>query len=222
MSYWPKTNKNNCNPILFVHIPKAAGTSIRRWYKQTYGKLNERIHAPITHPDLITINTNMPSFTIIRNPFDRALSFYKYRKQILEIHINKLADKNGEVTDELAVWHKGFDAWVENYLHKPWTIFDGNMKIFYPGGQGDLAPWANMCDYVTIDGKIIVDNIIKLENLATEFEKIKQITGSKVEMPIRNISNISLPNYRNVYTKHSRRIVERLYGRDLNVFNYNF
>lgn len=216
MSYWPR-RKNVLNPILFVHIPKTAGTSIRKWFKLTYGKIDDLIHAPISYPTMQSLNQSMPSFTIVRNPYDRALSFYKYRKQILEIHSSRL-----QYQEELKIWEKGFDAWIENYLHKPWTVFDGDLKIFYPGGEGDLAPWTNMIDYITIKDKVVVDHIIKIENLNTEFQKIKSISNSKYDVPVRNTSNFQTGHYREIYTSHSKKIVEDLYKRDLDYFNYNF
>lgn len=217
MSYWPR-RKNALNPILFIHIPKTAGTSIRKWFKQTYGKIDDLIHAPVSHPTISNLNKAMPSFTIIRNPYDRAYSFYKYRKQILELHV---ANRPSYVA-ELEVWNKGFDAWIENYLHRPWTVFDGDLKIYYPGGVGDLAPWANMIDYISLDNSVVIDHIIKIENLDEDFKIIKDITKSNHNIPHKNKSNNQMGHYSKVYTSLSKKIVENLYEKDLNYFNYNF
>lgn len=217
MSYWPRI-KSVQHPIVFIHIPKTAGTSIRRWFKETYGKIDDLIHAPVSHPTMTQLVKSMPSFTIVRNPYDRAYSFYKYRKQILELHV---ANRPSYVP-ELEIWNKGFDAWIENYLEKPWTIFDGNLKIYYPGGEGDLAPWANMVDYITLDNKIVVDNIVRIEHLEKDFQIIKDITHSRHNIPHKNKSKSQMGHYSTVYTPFSRKIVERLYEKDLNTFNYNF
>jgi len=86
--------------LIFVHIPKNAGTSIhsllntnpkdliltdQKWikYKNHFGKYWE----------------DYTTFSIVRNPISRFISFYKYWKMIenLDYDINKFLDKLDEI-----------------------------------------------------------------------------------------------------------------------------
>ena len=74
--------------ILFIHIPKNAGTSVSIFLKNLNFKKPMRIfrHPQIHHlyldelEDKININEKI-SFAIIRNPFDRLVSYYHYSKK---------------------------------------------------------------------------------------------------------------------------------------------
>ena len=58
---------------LFIHIPKTAGRSVT----VSMGKVNIKPHAPISDPSL----PKLPSFTVVRNPYERAVSWWKYSKE---------------------------------------------------------------------------------------------------------------------------------------------
>ena len=53
MSYLSRTN----HPLLFIHIPKCAGTSVSDWYKSTFSTGFKTVgHAPLTHFDSTEYN----------------------------------------------------------------------------------------------------------------------------------------------------------------------
>ena len=216
MSYYPKNKVLKRKPILFVHIPKTAGTSMRRWMKDAYGKIHSFIHAPISNENLK--NLNMPSFTVIRNPYDRAFSAFKYRRQILEDRAD-----NPIFEDELFALKQGFEPWVVNYFDKPWTVFDEGLEIYGPRGMHDLAIDLPQADWITINDKIKVDIILRYESIDQDLLQVQSLINYHKKLPKKNISTFhTSQNYRDFYTDKSKKIIEKLYEKDLDLFHYIF
>lgn len=227
MTYWPRLNsiKTKVKPITFVHIPKCAGSSVHHWMKKTFGKLNERLHSTIFQMEIF--NLNIPSFTIIRNPFDRAFSWYKYRKQVLENQL-KFNPNNSKFLKELDNWHTGFSKWIAEDFRKEWhgkETFDPSMKprmFFCP--QGNIVlPHAPMSDWIVDkNNRIPVDYVLRFENLDTEFQQIIKFTNSPINLIQKNISQVKLQNYKDFYNSNAKKIVQSCYQKDLDIFKYNF
>ena len=216
MTYWPKVPEKP--PLLYIHIPKTAGTSIRSWMRRQYGKCFTKIHAPIKDEEIA--NLGIPSFTVIRNPYDRSLSYYKYRKQILEEN----QSEHPGLREELKCWNDGFESWMVEYFKKPWVLFDkisGN-RIHNPIGTGDLCPYLPQLDWMTIDSEIKVDHILRYENLDNDFKVIQRLIGNNQRLAMKNQSSVIIDSYKSVYTPVARRIVEDLHGVDLETFKYRF
>ncbi len=87
--------------LVFVHIPKTGGTSLKQWLTRTYGRYftdhHPRMKPLDTHParhELLAISSHVPypyhqpyeefadrtplPFAVIRDPIDRAISFYNF------------------------------------------------------------------------------------------------------------------------------------------------
>ena len=216
MTYWPKVTEKP--PLLYIHIPKTAGTSIRSWMRRQYGKCFTKIHAPIKDEEIA--NLGILSFTVIRNPYDRSLSYYKYRKHILE-------ENQGEhpfLRDELKCWNDGFESWMIEYFNKPRVFFDKipRDRIHSPIGISDLCPYLPQLDWMTIDGEIKVDHILRYENLDNDFRVIQGLVGNNRRLAMKNQSSVIINSYKSVYTPTARQIVEDLHGVDLETFKYRF
>lgn len=211
MSYWPK-QKRVLNPLLFIHIPKCAGTSILYWMKSVYGKIYEQGHAP--YKDLMHLD--LQSFTIIRNPYDRALSFYKHRKEILESNIEYLPHLN----TELKAWYNGFDIWLDRHFDTLWEI-PSNKRLMYGLTGNGINPIELQYDYINADNRS-VDIILKLESINKDFNTITDIVNTPITLPVENVSKGHWVNYRNYYTARSKKLVEKYYEKDLDMFKYRF
>jgi hypothetical protein len=216
MSYFPKITKDK-KPILFIHIPKTAGTSVLRWYEKTYGKkfVKEHHHAPRRFNKFL--DYNYKSFSIVRNPYDRAFSFYKFRKQVIKHQQEDISD----FQNELNAWNKGFDYWVKNYFHYDWPLPKRKKPIYKINGFG-FNPTDTQYDYLTINNKISVDFILNFENLSNDFFLIKDYVNSNVDLPVENVTNGNWDNYRKYYTEESKKIITKYYEKDLDYFKYVF
>ena len=91
---------------IFIHIPKNAGTSIEEYF----GNESFRIQ-PSKHADIHEIKTkfknsynNYRKFTIIRNPYDKMVSWYFYLKRNLGENYNTV-EFNEWVKDPIKFWH---------------------------------------------------------------------------------------------------------------------
>jgi hypothetical protein len=157
--------------LIFVHIPKNAGTSIhslfdtnprdylpdQRWtkYKNHFSEYWE----------------DYTTFSIVRNPISRFISFYKYWK------MNENLD------------------WDINYFIKNIDKIKTPIK--------NQQSW-----FICENGKIMVDVIVRYENLYEELKKIKID-----HIPHLNISKIKDESFLNL-SKTSLDILQDLYRED--------
>jgi len=206
MSYYP-TNSND-SPLLFIHIPKTAGTSVRHWYKQRYGKFHKCMHGTVSHPVLKKVLTEMPSFAIVRNPYDLVYSWYRYKEKILKETAHR--DK----TEQWA-WNRGFDFWLQRHAEKV------NFVVDKQGSVNPISPSFSQLRYLSISGKIMVDHVLKYERIDSDWDTVNQLANCNISLPKTNITERQ-GNYRSAYTPESKRIVEKYYRTDLEKFSYIF
>ena len=216
MSYWPR--KTDKPKLLFIHIPKTAGLSIQSWMRTVYGGIRKRVHAPITHPDLLELS--LESFTVIRNPYDRAFSFYTYRLRVLERKIKKF--NRPENLIEIDIARQGFSQWVEKYFHEPWEADDGKVKLWNPTPVFGLVPFYPQLDWIKKDNKVSVNHILRFENLQEDFQLIKQIVDTDIDLIKKNTSQHKKSDYRDYYSTRSKKIIESFYQEDIDFFKYSF
>lgn len=116
--------------LLFIHIPKCAGTSIRRWLKEyvpgTIDFQDEDSGLPIGHIPLRDIErfTGRPldSFAkiiaVVRNPYCQQLSqwlFWRERRACGGMHLHdRIAAKHPTLTDWLHDSQSDFHVWYES------------------------------------------------------------------------------------------------------------
>ena len=131
--------------LIFIHIPKNAGTSIESIFKP-YIRLNNLVdrHAPINDikSKLPSIYKKYTKFAVVRNPYDRATSYYSYLKEY-----NKLFR---------APWNISFIDWLKN-----------PEKVEIPFN----SDWINKLGYFNNQSEWIDETVmvLKYEKLEKEF-----------------------------------------------------
>ena len=128
---------------IFIHIPKNAGTSIEEYFGNNSFKVQPNKHDNIYDIKKMFPNpyNNYRKFTIIRNPYDKMVSWYFYlRRNTFE---NVFAE--GDVIE--------FNEWIKD----PSKFWNFNDPISY------LKPQHNWVDKTV--------RIIKFENLNKELEE---------------------------------------------------
>ncbi|RFN57971.1 sulfotransferase family 2 domain-containing protein [Marixanthomonas ophiurae] len=226
---------------LFVHVPKAAGQSVENFLLQSLNKdrkadgpdyllrpNNNPAKGPkrlahLTALDYVKYEYLSPKefddyfkFSIVRNPWSRMVSFYKFRG------FSNLTS---------------FNTFVSKYLPK---YFEDEHWFFRP--QTDFI--------FNEEDKLVVDFMGRLEQLDTDFSKIaQQLSVPFTKLPksnhsiekglisrksynlirkhpgiIKYISSSPKNNkkYKEMYNDTSRKIVENLYQKDIELLGYTF
>ena len=198
------------NPkLVFIHIPKNAGTSVNFWLKRYLdGEKKGITHGGTQHlPDDWQDAT---SFCIVRNPWDRTLSFWSFLKGKIARKLARAKDGSTEQEGlqlELALIKSGFENWVyEGGLDYPLT---NNKKSWFKYGQ-------NQVEWIPIDPTYI----LKYEKLNKDFKKIQEFTGVYERLEKSNQSNHQV--YKQYYTPELKNYIGDMFNKDVKRFNYDF
>jgi len=248
------------NNILFIWIPKTAGTSMFNIFQEygcqkltkeeKYKNFNNQGFTTFGHMnifDLISMNyisneyfQNAYKIAFVRNPWDRLVSLYHYRKK----NKYKITSKYDNFSDFVYGLEKRFQL-REKILDK---IFDRDfiksnvsMDNFFsiqskklieyiyttsvnPIGFYDVRSLSQanpQVNWIVNDkGKLIVDFLGRFETLNEDFERLKKIIGIRGRLP--KLRQTKHRNYRLYYTEKTKRIVENIYYKDMDYFNYQF
>lgn len=196
--------------IIFVHVPKTGGTSIAEWLTTNCnGKKGRRVHHPLSELKK-EFNKDAFSFTVVRNPWDRLLSYYVYIKKTTENRLNdallgklkksnKLKKTPAYLSETLELLNKGFEYFIKN----DWVWTRTNMSISH---QTDIA-----------EG---VDLILKFENLTEDFKKIQTIMNCYLPLPYKNITTHS--HYSTYYNQEMIDIISDKFKDEIIRYNYDF
>lgn len=198
--------------FLFVHVPKTAGTSIRKILQDNYihdithGSFNKSDwnyhHAKASNFKNHFRDTwdSIYKFAFVRNPWDWLVSYYHYAIQSEDI--SKSPDEKTK-------------KWQNNM--KQAKTFD---EFFYNDKLLPLPQYLWVTD--TSDPyNIIVDYVGKVETLNKDFDNIKK--NANLQLPELPVTNKSKHNhYSSYYTKAMLKRVEDKYGLDIELFAYNF
>jgi len=148
----PSIHLSGDTNITFVHVPKSAGSSIGEWLKAHRGTRHSSEW--YEHPKLQVMTTNPTwSFAVVRNPWDRSVSFYHFLKNIHEMYQNK---------DPYPL----FDSWITNLE---------NFKLTPTWWFTPATPQVEWTHDVSL--------ILKYENLSTEFKQIQDMFETTDPLP---------------------------------------
>lgn len=204
---------SDSHQFIFVHIRKAAGTSLRDILEQVsiprnrglWNKLLSRNGIAIDyhkyafrkHSPLIEAQRSMPvdkfdqyfKFAIVRNPWERLVSEFEYTKKDLTHSRNK------------KVTSMSFAEFVE-FQAKRYDAFQSNMLK-------------------DKDGKICMDYIGRFENLEETLSHISQkINLDCTKIP--HINKIKRKSFREYYDSELVDKVSQYWQEDIKNFNYSF
>lgn len=182
------------------------------WMIDVYGYENicDYCHAPISHPAISNINDL--KFSIVRNPYSRAVSLYQQFYKILKADTEKSKILVSQLNVNKSDLDKGFDYFIQN-------LFDIKLNQ----NNTTLSPSYTQYYYLSIDKKISVDVLLRYEDLETDFEKIKKYVKTDIKLPTKNVGlNKKWKDYSSLYTPSSKKLVEEYFKKDLEFFNYCF
>ena len=202
---------------LFVHIPKTGGTSISHILRGQLWLLNH--HMPTQHLTALECHQKSYSscllwgrrfsFTFVRNPWDRIVSYYFYQRYVLSA-ISIISEKNISLDDFIKICFRDKEfAYFE---------YDGNKHKRYIGTP--------QLSWITdANGEIMVDYIGRYETLNQDWEIIKpRLFPAPREGGVLPHINKSPRehDYRSYYSDETVDIVKNFYIRDIEYFGYKF
>ncbi len=151
-------------------------------------------------------------FSIVRNPWERLVSEYNYQRK-----------KDRPKKDKLYVFDesgskRGFAEWVK-------AAFADPRRYRGEDWAGDVSPqihrWSPQLDWISIDGRIAVDFVARLENINQDFQEIRKRIGlPRATFPHNNAKWHW--HYSHYYDPATRDMVGEYYARDIKAFNYRF
>jgi hypothetical protein len=189
------------NQCVFVHIPKAAGSSISL---SLFG-------FQVSHRTAIDYQLDDPlkfakyyKFSFVRNPWDRLVSAYFFLKQ-----------GGMDVRDK---------QWAVEYLSNI-TSFDQFVKEWV-NSENILKKNHFMPQYLYLNNgeagsrTILVDYVGRIEDIDAGFEHVSKKINSEFILTSENSSNHN--GYREYYTEETKAIVRDVYAFDVELFGYKF
>jgi len=208
---------SNDPPFIFVHIPKAAGTSIEEalYQYQDFSVNDEEIHQPlIQYRDFLLPEEydNHFKFCVVRNPFDMMYSTWKYWTD------------NSNFTipfEEWVIWrHEGrmMDG-IKYVVDTGDEDKTGHLTISWYMNRTPQSFW-----FLDEEGRFLADYIIGFEHLQHGFDEVVKHLGlTDTFLPHANMGRHEDDrDYRKYYTERSRKIIEERYWLDLKLFGYDF
>jgi hypothetical protein len=200
---------------VFIHVSKNAGSSIVSTAGASILNAGHRTAVSWAREH----GEGHPLFAVIRNPYDRVVSEYFYRKRRYNA-----GDRNSHVSN----LSKSFEDWALS------TYRDGELRtrsFFEDAGIafsernmiGDQLIWfIPQTDWLGDgQGRLLVHDFLRFENLKWDWMDWAEQHSLPVRLPTRNVSDRKR-DYRVYYSAETRRLIADYYREDLEAFGYVF
>ena len=160
---------------------------------------------------------------------------------------NRISNYYDELTKKEISVHKPIKYWINSYPDKwknyykfgfcrnpydriiSWWFTCKNHN--YPEGRKSLKDFilhrkgSNQLKYMTdnikLDGKIMLDEILRFENYEEELQRISKKLGFKLEEN-KNIRGTKRKHYSYYYDDECRQLIKKFFGKELELWNYQF
>jgi hypothetical protein len=214
---------------VFIHIPRTAGSSISTAISQRllpgqrfkYASRSEteskKIHISVAQSQKILGESTWGDyfkFAFVRNPWDRLVSQYTWRRCKNEIDVRNRCFK------EWVVWR--WNNWL-SWLEKPRKVIRGNPVL---GHRDKAVVLSRAFDeiYDEEHNTILVDFVGRFENLRADFDVIceKLKVNKKIMMPHKHKTSNVNGHYTEFYDNETKEIVEKFYRNDVKILGYKF
>lgn len=190
----------------FVHLQKTGGSSIQNWLVNftTSQKFNK-------HAEIPYIRNHFPNhgilFTVVRNPYERFVSWYFYYMQKTQDRI-KAAKSNSFTKINPKKQAKKYNL---ERNEKVLNILDKGFK-FHLLNNSHLTPQcytARACDIT-----------LRLENINNDFTQIQDLFG--IHEPLKHVNKSKHNSYRDYYDDEMIEFVKEKHKVDFDYFGYEF
>ena len=239
-------NESHKYNLIYFHIPKCAGVSVRRAIgidKSTHPFPHKNVSTALAIDVRYTtdddIYNSYHKFSIVRNPFERMVSLYSFRKKQgdLYIHANLF---DSDVGPDGKVWD--FNRWIKSpemkgttseglkrmcsdaYFNSHWAYKSKDRGYLGRNYLRSHLEYLNQVDFLTnplTGGRLMTDTILRQENLKEEWDTMfKKLGHTPPKLPQRNKSEHK--HYSHYYDDESVQLVSKIFNKDLKFFGYEF
>ena len=182
--------------VLFIHVPKAAGTAIAN---MLYGGSVLHITASAFRKYYPEDFERKFTFSVMRSPYSRTLSSYHFVKQ----------GGTGDVRVDFKKEYlsKAFDSF-ETFL-SDWLVDENHQQLDHT--------FRPQSEFICADGDIIVDYLGVMENLGPTVEKLNERTGKNYELP--QVKNKMKPKSgKEELTPEAKAMIDEIYRDDVRIY----
>jgi len=208
---------NHNKKFMFFHLYKCGGTSVRRFIADNTIDTIE-VHTghalPIDMKRQMEIDGNPQAFdeyfkfTFIRNPFDFIVSTYFYAKYSANHFMHKDIVGHGMNIEKFIPYYMQHR---ENDIAKKDQLFGQNRVV-------TIKDWL-----LDSNGSFLVNHIGKVETIDRDMALITNRLGIGLnEVPKENVNANRDIGYRQYYSGRARKMIEKHFEWELDVFEYEF
>lgn len=191
--YYPVQKTKN-GSYIFIHINKTGGTSIDK--ALGLRKAHYTTTQVIEWVGQEAFDAAF-KFAVVRNPWSKVVSHYKFR----------IKNKDEGLTSHPI----SFKEWViKTYGLEKDPVYYNNAIMFQP-----QVDWLK-----DEQGVIVIDNILRFENLSEEFEKIKSRLDCRKSLP--HVNQTQKTDFRSFYDEETTQIIYDWFKEDIDRFGYSF
>nr|WP_321452382.1 sulfotransferase family 2 domain-containing protein [uncultured Carboxylicivirga sp.] len=205
---------------IFIHLPKTGGESITSFFDDNDRNIAKHANAlQIREYVGEKIWNEYFKFTIVRNPYEQAVSMYSHLRKPL-YQKNEIYKKYGKtILNPILACKVALRKNFPSYCKK---IYKRDYKYIEKDRQWNINYFSPYLDWITdSDGNIIIDYIGRFENLTEEINHIfKVINKDHQTIPVHNKSNHT--HYSTYYNQDARKIINQHYNKDIKYFSYTF
>ena len=217
-----------CNKykIIFVHIPKTGGTSIEHAFSDdTFSDFSNPMSSGYMAQLINPRMKQMKRSTISRLSFSDKNKHWDVKKYSEE-ESEDIFNSYFKFSFVRNPWARVYSMFI--FLRKPNSIFQKKSKeeqfLAFNNyvRSKKLCKFSNQFDWLSIDNKLVVDEIYRFENLQKDFDKLcNKIGKDKIKLP-HFYNSETKSNYVDVYNDETREIIGEYFLKDIKKFNYKF
>jgi len=176
---------------IFIHIPKNGGTTVKQvFHKRAFCHHHTRLQDLHAYDGEIE---DAYKFAFIRNPYDRAVSYYRFV-------VRRYSERDLPKTWKLPHVHDSFLDFLR-YAIPNWEVF--KPQVFWTEG-------------------VEFNYLGRFENFEQDLRAIgKEVNIKLGKIPVTNASKRHT-DYRNYYCEESRGMVEEFFKEDFETFGYEY